>query len=90
MNKNMISLQKMSSCLSENNTKVFGNDEADINNQKSQTYKRENIRSYLKKISSLVASMLTLRVGFSLFMYKETPRNKDEPSCCESVILSVS
>ena len=46
----MISLQKTNSCLLENNTKVLGNDEADVNNQKSQKYKEENIRSYLKKI----------------------------------------
>ena len=32
MNKNMMSLQKTNSCLLENNTKVSGNDEADINN----------------------------------------------------------
>ena len=50
MNKNMISLQKTSSCLLENNTKVLGNDEADVNNQMSRKYKEENIRSYLKKI----------------------------------------
>ena len=33
MNKNTISLQKTNSCLLENNTKVLGNDEADVNNQ---------------------------------------------------------
>ena len=68
MNKNMISLQKTNSCLLENNTKVLGNDEADVNNQKSRKYKEENIRSYLKRFSSLVALMPTLRVGFSLLM----------------------
>ena len=35
--------------------------------------------SYLKRFSSLVALMLTLRAGFSLLMYKETPRNKLSP-----------
>ena len=41
MHKNMISLQKTSSCLLENNTKVLGNDEADMNNQMSRKYKEE-------------------------------------------------
>ena len=50
MNKNMISLQKTNSCLLENNTKVLGNDEADLNNQMSRKYKEENIRSYLKDL----------------------------------------
>ena len=59
----MISLQKTSSCLLENNTKVLDNDEADINNQISQKYKEENIRSYLKRLNSLVALMPTLRGG---------------------------
>ena len=77
----MISLQKTKSCLSENNTKVLGNDEADVNNQKSRKYKEENIRSYLKRFSSLVALMPTLRAGFSLLMYKENPRDKAESSC---------
>ena len=76
MNKNMISLQKTNSCLLENNTKVLGNDEADVNNQMTQKCKEENIRSYLKRFSSLVALMPTLRAGFSLLMCKETPRNK--------------
>ena len=82
MNKYMISLQKTNNCLLENNTKVLGNDEADVNNQMSRKYKEENIRSYLKRFSSLVALMPTLRAGFSLLMYKETPRNKAETSCC--------
>ena len=73
---------KTNSCLLENNNKVLGNDDADVNNQKSQNYKEENIMSYLKRFSSLVALMLTLRVGFSFLMYKETPRNKAESSCC--------
>ena len=55
MNKNMISLQKRNSCLLENNTKVLGNDEADVNNQMSRKYKEENIRSHLKRFDSLVA-----------------------------------
>ena len=71
MNKNMISLQKTNSCLLENNTKVLGNDEADVNNQMCRKYKEENIRSYLKRFNSLVALMLTLRAGFSVLMYKE-------------------
>ena len=71
MNKNMISLQKTSSCLLENNTKVSGNDEADVNNQMSRKYKEENIRSYLKRFNSLVALMPTLRAGFSVLMHKE-------------------
>ena len=66
MNKNMISFQKTNGCLLENNTEMLGNDEADVNNQKSRKYKEENIRSYLKRFSSLVALMLTLRAGFSL------------------------
>ena len=73
---------KTNSCWLENNTKVLGNDAADINNQKSRNYKEENIMSYLKRFSSLVALMLTMRAGFSLLMYKETPRNKAESSCC--------
>ena len=71
MNKNMISLQKTSSCLLENNTKVLGNHEADVNNQMSRKYKEENIRSYLKRFNSLVALMPTLRAGFSVLKYKE-------------------
>ena len=61
--KNMISLQKTSSCLLENNTRVLGNNEADVNNQMSRKYKEENITSVLKRFSSLV--------GLSLLMYKE-------------------
>ena len=71
MDKNMISLQKTNSCLLENNTKVLGNDEADVNNQMSRKYKEENIRSYLKRFNSLVALMPTLRAGFSVLMCKE-------------------
>ena len=72
MNKNTISLQKTNSCLLENNTKVLGNDEADVNNQMSRKCKEENNRSYLKRfLNSLVALMPTLRAGFSVFMYKE-------------------
>ena len=67
----MISLQKTNSCLLENDTKVLGNDEADVNNQMSRKYKEENIRSYLKRFNCLVALMHTLRVGFSVLMYKE-------------------
>ena len=70
-NNNMIGLQKMNNCLLENNTKVLGNDEADVNNQMSRKYKEENIRSFLKRFSSLVALMPTLREGFSLLMEKE-------------------
>ena len=73
---------KTNSCLLGNNTKVLGNDDADVNNQKNRNYKEENIMSYLKRFSSLVALMLTLRVGFSLLMYEETPRNKAESICC--------
>ena len=40
MNKSTISLQKTNSCLLENNTKVLGNDQADINNQ----MRRKNIK----------------------------------------------
>ena len=64
-------LTKRNSCLLENNTKVLGNDEADVNNQMSRKYKEENIRSYLKRFNSLVALMPTLRAGFSVLMYKE-------------------
>ena len=59
-------LTKTNSCLLENNTKVLGNDEADVNNQIGQKYKEENIRSYLKGFNSLVALMPALRVGSSL------------------------
>ena len=62
------------------NEQVLDNDEADVNNQMSRKYKEENIRSYLKRFSSLVALMSTLRAGFSLLMYKETPRNTAESS----------
>ena len=55
----------------ENNTKVLGNDEAEVNNQMSHKYREENIRSYLKRFDSLVALMRTLRAGFSVLMYKE-------------------
>ena len=34
INKNTITLEKSNSCLLENNTKVSGNDEADVNNPK--------------------------------------------------------
>ena len=61
---------------------MLGNDEADVNNQKSRKYNEENIRSYLKRFGSLVALMRTLTAGFSLLMYEETPRNKAESSCC--------
>ena len=66
MNKNMITLQKTNSCLLENNGKVPGNDEADVNNQMSRKCKEENILSYLKRFNSLVALMATLRAGFSV------------------------
>ena len=66
----------------ENKTKVLGNDEADVNTQMSRKYKEENIRSYLKRFSSLVALMPTLRARFSLLMYGETPKNKAQSSCC--------
>ena len=71
MNKNMITLQKTNSCLLENNGKVLGNDEADVNNQMSRKCKEENIMSYLKRFNSLVALMPTLWAGFSVVMYKE-------------------
>ena len=71
MNKNMISLQKTNSCLLQNNTKVLGNDEVDVNNQMSLKYKEDNIRPYLTRFNSLVALMPTLRAGFSLLTYKE-------------------
>ena len=41
----------------ENNTRVLGNNEADLNNQMSRKYKEENITSFLKRFSSLVALM---------------------------------
>ena len=69
--QNMISSQKTSSCLLENNTKVLGNDEAGVNNQMSRKYKEENIGSYLKRFSSIAVLMPTLRAGFSLLVYKE-------------------
>ena len=37
--QNMITLKKTNSCLLENNGKVLGNDEADVNNQMSQKCK---------------------------------------------------
>ena len=55
----------------ENNTKVLGNDEADVNNQMSQKYKEEKIRSYLKRFNYLVVLMPTLRAGFSVLICKE-------------------
>ena len=55
--KNMISSHKTSSCLSENNSRVLGNNEADVNNEMSRKYKEENITSFLKRFSSLVALM---------------------------------
>ena len=73
---------KTNSCLLENNTKVLGNDDADVNNQKSRNYKEENIMSCLKRFTSLLALMPTLRAGFSLLRYKEFSRNKADPSCC--------
>ena len=51
-NKNMISSQKKNSCLSENNSNVLGIDEANVNNQMGRKYKKENIRSYLKRFCS--------------------------------------
>ena len=73
---------KTNSCLLENSTKVSGSDDADVNNQTSRNYKEENIMPYLKRSSSLVALIPTLRAGFSLLMHKETPRNKTESSGC--------
>ena len=70
MNKNMITLQKMNRCLLENNGKVLGNDEADLNNQMSRKCKEENIMSCLNRFNSLVPLMPTLRAGFSVLMYK--------------------
>ena len=55
--KNMISSQITSSCLLENNTRVLGNNEADVNNQMSRKYKEENITSFLKRFSYLVFLM---------------------------------
>ena len=56
--KNMISPQKKtSSCLLENNTRVLGNNEAEVNNQMSRKYKEDNITSFLKRFSSIVALM---------------------------------
>ena len=76
---------KTNSCLLENNTRALGNDDADVNNQKSRNYKKENIMSYVKRFSCLVALMLTLRAGFiSLLMYKETPRNSPVVFVCDS------
>ena len=43
MNKNMITLQKTNSCLLENNRKVLGNDEADVNNQMSENVTRRTL-----------------------------------------------
>ena len=83
----MISLQKTNSCLLKNNTKVLGNDEADVNNQMSRKYKEENIRSYLKRFNSLVALMPTLRAGFSVLMYKRTKLSSVVAFACD---LSVS
>ena len=76
INKSMITSQKTNSCLLENNGKVQGNDEADVNDQMSRKCKEENIMSYLKRFNSLVALMPTLRAGFSVLMYKV------EFSCC--------
>ena len=72
---------KPNSCLLENNTKVLGNDDGDVNNQKGRNYK-EDVMYYLKRFGSLVALMLTMRAGFSLLMHKGTPRNKAESNCC--------
>ena len=66
--------QKTNSCLLGNNTKVFENDKADVNNQMSRKYKEENIRSYLKGFSSLVALMPTLRAGFSYLIYRDSKK----------------
>ena len=41
----MISVQKTNSCLLENNAKVLGNDEVDINNQMSQNIKMRTLQS---------------------------------------------
>ena len=60
---------KTNSCLLKNNTKVkvLDNDDADVNNQKSRNYKEENIMSYLKRFSSLVACFdADIEAGFSL------------------------
>ena len=50
MNKNMITSQKTNSCLLENNGKVLGNDEADVNNQMSRKCKEENSYVLSEKI----------------------------------------
>ena len=82
MNKNMISLQKTNSYLLENNTMVLGSDEADVNNQMSRKYNKENIRSYPKRFSTFKTLMQTSRAGLILLMYNEIPKNKAESSCC--------
>ena len=76
MNENMIILQKTNSCLLENNTKVLGNHEADVNNQMSRKYKEENIRCYLKRFSGFDADT---EGRDSVFRYI---KNKVESSCC--------
>ena len=57
----MISLQKTNSCLLENNAKVLGNDEADVNIQMSRKYKEENIRFYLKGVLMLTLKRTDVR-----------------------------
>ena len=69
-------LTKNEQLLVENNGKVLGNDEADVNNQMSRKCKEENIMSYLTRFNSLVALMATLTAGFSVLMYKA------EFTCC--------
>ena len=48
--QNFDQFTKTNSCLLENNTKVLGNDDADVNNQKSRNYKEENYIWYMSYI----------------------------------------
>ena len=76
MNKHMITLQKMNSCLLENNRKVLGNDEADVNNQMRQKCKEANISSFLKRCNIFSDLDADTGAGFSVLTYKE------KFSCC--------
>ena len=51
----------------ENNTKVLGDDEADVNNHKSRKHKEENIRSYLKRFRSLCGFDADIEGGIQSF-----------------------
>ena len=52
---------KTNSCLLENNTKVLGNDDADVNNQKSRNYlNSRDTKSQWKKVPNFIVRKIKM------------------------------